>query len=134
MTNFHPVVLAIIEKDNKYLFTKRVDPNPRYNGKWQLPGGGVEYGETPEEALKREIQEELGVTVGKCVVVPYIDTKIRTNWQGIFITYHCHLKNSESKFTLNEEASEYRWFSADEIDYSKNDIFEGCVEMIEKVS
>ena len=51
-------VKCIIEKeDGKILLIK----NTYGNGKWNLPGGGIEKGETPENAVRREIQEEVGL-------------------------------------------------------------------------
>ena len=52
---------AIVLKDSKILLTlKRSGP---YQGLWDLPGGGIEFGETPEDALKREFLEEVGIVV-----------------------------------------------------------------------
>lgn len=53
-------VRAIIIKDNKVLTIKRTKPDIVY---WVMPGGGVDKGETKEEALIREAKEELGVDV-----------------------------------------------------------------------
>lgn len=46
------VVAAVIVKDNKFLITRRA-PKLKLEGMWEFPGGKVEQGETPEEALKR---------------------------------------------------------------------------------
>lgn len=54
------VVAAVVEKEGKYLVAHR--PVEK-GGEWEFPGGKVEPGETLFEALKREISEELGVTV-----------------------------------------------------------------------
>jgi len=132
--HFQPVILAVIERDGKYLFTKRIDEYSDYHGKWQLPGGGLEFGETPEEALHRELREELGVTVTDVKLIPLIDTRVRADWQGIFISFHCALIDPNTPIILNEEASEYRWFAKEEIDYSQFDIFEGCAEIISVLS
>lgn len=56
------VVAAIIVKDKKILCTQRGPGGPAAH-KWEFPGGKIEAGETPEEALVREIQEELGARV-----------------------------------------------------------------------
>ena len=56
------VVAALIEKDGKVLLTQR-SPNKHLGMTWEFPGGKVEYGETDEEALKRELQEELGIEI-----------------------------------------------------------------------
>jgi len=133
-THFQPVILAVIENNGKFLFTKRIDEFSDYHGKWQLPGGGLEFGETPEGALHREIREELAVKVTNVKLIPFIDTRVRVEWQGIFISYHCRLVDPNSPIILNEEASEYRWFAKDEIDYEQYPIFDGCVEIIEVLS
>jgi len=53
---------AIIKtNDDKIVLVKR--KNPPYKGWWALPGGIVEYGETVEEAVKREVKEETGLEV-----------------------------------------------------------------------
>lgn len=53
-------VRAIIIQDNKIILIKRVKPNETY---WVFPGGGIEKGETKEQALIREIKEELGLDI-----------------------------------------------------------------------
>ncbi|HHW47619.1 MAG TPA: 8-oxo-dGTP diphosphatase MutT [Clostridiaceae bacterium] len=56
------VTAAIIINDGKVLIAQRAK-NQNMAGKWEFPGGKVEPGETPEECLKREIREELGINI-----------------------------------------------------------------------
>ncbi len=56
------VVAGALVKDGRLLLARRLDGDP-LAGSWELPGGKVEPGETPDEALAREWREELGVRV-----------------------------------------------------------------------
>lgn len=56
------VAAAIIEKDGRILIARRKKEDPLKN-KWEFPGGKVEPRETPEECLKRELREELGIDI-----------------------------------------------------------------------
>ncbi|MED4052294.1 (deoxy)nucleoside triphosphate pyrophosphohydrolase [Priestia megaterium] len=56
------VTAAIIKDKNRLLIAKRHSKDP-LGGKWEFPGGKIEPGETPQECLVREINEELGVEV-----------------------------------------------------------------------
>ena len=55
------VVAAIIQRDGAYFATQR--GYGEFEGMWEFPGGKIEPGESREVALKREIQEELGVNI-----------------------------------------------------------------------
>ena len=55
------VVAAIIQKDGKYFATQR--GYGEFEGLWEFPGGKIEPGESHETALKREIEEELGIDI-----------------------------------------------------------------------
>src|ERR1051325_2824921 len=63
------VVAAVIERSDRRLLIgqrRRGDTSPL---KWEFPGGKVESGETPEDALARELKEELGVVLTKCAPI-----------------------------------------------------------------
>lgn len=54
---------VLIDAQGRFLLTTR-PPGKVYAGYWEFPGGKVEPGETVEQALRRELQEEIGVTIG----------------------------------------------------------------------
>ena len=61
------VVAAVIERADRRLLIGQRRSNDTSPLKWEFPGGKVEEGETPEAALARELREELGATLRKCV-------------------------------------------------------------------
>tara|TARA_B110001454_G_C12723326_1_gene436668 strand:- start:25552 stop:25971 length:420 start_codon:yes stop_codon:yes gene_type:complete len=58
--NWIPVVAGFLKKDQKILVGQRPE-NHSLAGLWEFPGGKIEIGETPEQALERELNEELGI-------------------------------------------------------------------------
>jgi 8-oxo-dGTP diphosphatase len=54
---------VLIDREGRFLLTTR-PPSKVYAGYWEFPGGKFEPGETLEHALRRELQEELGITIG----------------------------------------------------------------------
>ena len=60
---------ALVDTDGRVLVSQR-PPGKAYEGQWEFPGGKVEPGETPEEALVRELAEELGVSVNPDLLQP----------------------------------------------------------------
>ncbi len=62
MSVVHVVVGIIINKDDQILIAKRAS-HQHQGDKWEFPGGKVEEGETPQQALQRELKEELGIDI-----------------------------------------------------------------------
>lgn len=63
---YHLTVLGVIcRKDGHYLITQRKLDKPWAPGHWEIPGGGVNAGETSEEAIVRELKEETGLDVSE---------------------------------------------------------------------
>lgn len=113
------VVIAVIRnKQGKYLMTLRTedDPEDKFHNIWQLPGGGVEWGEKLEEALKREMREEIGTGITIKQLIPKIFESVRDDaWHGIFPCFLCELTDEHAQIVLNAEASAYKWYTPDEI-------------------
>jgi mutator protein MutT len=55
------IVLALVEHDGLFLVQRRA--TEPFEGAWEFPGGKLEYGETPEEGVRREVREERGLDV-----------------------------------------------------------------------
>jgi nucleoside triphosphatase len=108
-----PTVGAVIfNTEDRFLLLK----SHKFNGQYVVPGGHIELGETMEEALRREIMEETGLTVRDIELVDlqeFIYDEIY--WKKrhfIFLDYRCRTDGTD--VVLNEEAEEYLWATLDE--------------------
>ena len=63
MKKVYVAVKAVVLKDNRFLIIKRGTNEDVYAEQWDIPGGKVDFGENPTEALKREVMEETGIKV-----------------------------------------------------------------------
>lgn len=83
------VVAALIRQDKQVLITERW-PNKHMGLTWEFPGGKVEAGETDEQALKRELQEELGIEV-KVGSSCFQTTYAYSNKEVRLLIYRCQI-------------------------------------------
>lgn len=111
MVKFHITVKGIVVFQSKILVMKRARPSSDGLGYWELPGGGLEYGETPNKALIRELEEETGLAI-EIIKPAYTFTKIRDDYQTIGIGYVC--KANHGDVILSDEHTEYRFCSLEE--------------------
>ncbi len=104
------VVAAVIMKEGKVFATQR--GYGEFKDGWEFPGGKVEAGESPEDALRREIREELEVEVN---VGDLIDT-IEYDYPAFHLSMKCYACTiaGGSPHLLEHEAA--RWLSADQLD------------------
>ncbi|ESQ85958.1 NTP pyrophosphohydrolase [Asticcacaulis sp. AC466] len=65
------VAAALVDSDGRVLIAQRPD-GKQLAGLWEFPGGKVEPGETPENALIRELEEELGIVVKTACLAPFV--------------------------------------------------------------
>lgn len=111
------VVIGIIRQKGKYLLTKRYQLDEKYShGKWQLPGGGLEFHEKIEECLIRELKEEVGIEIKNITPIPQIFEVIYTKKHLVFPCFVCEPVEEHPTIVLDAEASEYGWFTPEEID------------------
>ena len=114
------VVAAIIRKGDKIFATQR--GYGEWKDWWEFPGGKIEQGETPEEALKREIREELSTEIS---VDEYLCT-VEYDYPKFHLTMHCyicsllteslHLNEHEAaRWLKNNGLDSVKWLPADKI-------------------
>lgn len=104
------VVAAIIEKDDKIFATQRGYGD--FKDGWEFPGGKIESGETPEQALIREIKEELeaDIKVGNLV------STVEYDYPQFHLTMHCYMCELLSDNLVLTEHKAAKWLSKDQLD------------------
>ncbi|MFB6100406.1 MAG: NUDIX domain-containing protein [Candidatus Nanohalobium sp.] len=106
------VALALVEKDGEFLVVKRSEENST-PGKWSTVSGGIEPGETPEDAAKRELREETGM---EAEVVEKGGYYIGEGEQGTWRLEPVLMEYKSGEIDLNWELSRYRWVEPGEVE------------------
>ena len=112
------VVAAIIQKENKILATKR--GYGEFINMWEFPGGKIESGETKEQALVREIKEELNIEIS----VDKFSIDIEYQYPNFYLFMSCFmcsikegsielLEHNDGKWITKEELNTLNWLPAD---------------------
>lgn len=104
------VVAAIIVEDNKIFATQRGYGD--FKGGWEFPGGKIEAGELPQEALIREIKEELDTEIA---VGELIDT-IEYDYPNFHLSMDCFWAKIVSGDLILKEHAAAKWLTKDELD------------------
>lgn len=106
------VALAMVRRNGGYLVVKRSEENST-PGKWSTVSGGIEHGETPEEAAKRELREETGL---KAEVVDTAEYYIGEGESGYWRLEPVLMEYMDGRVNLNWELSESRWIEPEEVE------------------
>lgn len=101
---FRIAAFAIIERQGQVLLARRSDI-----GWWNLPGGGLEAGETVDEGLRREVLEEVRT---KVEIVRLVGVYSKPQKNEVVLTFLCHLPNGQADtIGTSDEVSEVGWFA-----------------------
>ena len=112
-----------IRKDKKFYLTRRYAPGrSAWHKMWQVAGGGLEFGEKPEETLRREMMEELQVTIDIIHPQPIVKSQVwfgkefdeKEDTQVVLITYLVDINSQIPDFSKDDETSEGSWYTFNE--------------------
>ena len=103
------VVAAIIRKEDRLFATQR--GYGEWKDWWEWPGGKMEPGETPQQALRREIREELDAEIS----VEKFLTTIEWDYPKFHLTMHCYICSLVNDALHLNEHEAARWLRADEL-------------------
>ena len=114
-----PIVTVggIVFNGERVLLAQRgQEPN---KGRWSIPGGAIELGETARQAVEREVREECGATVQAGEVVEVLDILERDQagalrFHYVVIDFLC--KYASGELTPGDDAADVRWVHPDELD------------------
>ena len=104
------VVAAIIHDEGRIFATQRGYGD--YKDGWEFPGGKMELGESPEEALKREIWEELETKI----IVEHLVQTVEYDYPKFHLKMHCFCCHIESGQLVLKEHEAARWLKPEDLD------------------
>ena len=104
------VVAAVIRKGDRIFATQRGYGD--FKDWWEFPGGKMEEGETPEEALSREIREELDSEI---LIDKFLNT-VEWDYPNFHLTLHCYMCSLLTEAPHLNEHEAAKWLGAEELD------------------
>ena len=113
MDTIYPAIKGIILKDDKVLILKRSMNEDHAQNLWDIPGGKVDFGESPIECLRREIREESNLEVE--IIRPLRIWSFFKNSQTQIIGITMLCKYNSGKVKLSEEHTSFKWIKPEEI-------------------
>lgn len=122
----------ILNKKKEVLLQLRGKKARNERGLWKLPGGQIEYGEKAEQALKREIKEELGVEIKILKQIFCLDDILKKESQHWLVPFYlCKIKKGKPKILEPKKTEKIAWFLLKNL--PKNLAF-GIREVLEKIN
>jgi 8-oxo-dGTP diphosphatase len=109
MKQIEVVAAIIVDSENRIFATQRGSGD--WKDWWEFPGGKIEPGETPEQALKREIWEELETRIS----VGQLLQTVEWDYPKFHLTMHCFFCRIESGSLTLKEHEAARWLAPDEL-------------------
>lgn len=116
---------AVCLDDAERLLLARVAPGYAAAGQWTLPGGGLDFGEDPVDAVLRELSEETGLT-GRVLALSFVNSlthgplveagRAYGPWHGIRIVYRVAITGGDLRDERDESTDAAAWFTRDEIE------------------
>jgi 8-oxo-dGTP diphosphatase len=102
----------IFNDEGKLLLSKRGPLAKNERGKWEIPGGTIEYGETLSEGLKREVKEELGVDIEVLELIQVCDhILVEEQQHWVSPTYICRIIKGTPEILEPGKSVELGWFT-----------------------
>lgn len=138
----HLGVYGIIIENNKIVLVKK-NSGP-YDGKLDLPGGTIEFGETPQEALIRELEEEIGINLKEYELITadsvlfdwtYNDNLLKCHHIGIFykiLNYENDIQNNKEIDCKNNDSFGGQFYNINNL--KKEELSEIAIMILEKLN
>ncbi len=107
---------AVVLRERKILLCRLSKQVPKWAGYWTLPGGGIEFGESPEHAMVRELLEETGFDVAPVNLLgieSFHSTSDGGEYHGIRIIYHARITGGSMRPELKGSTDTCEWFDLD---------------------
>lgn len=135
----YPVLAVVFDKEGRFLMAKRDEARSHFNQLWQFPGGGIEFGEDPRDAVVREVREETGLHVKLMSKHPFAFnySDPLTNSHVVALGYVAKYVDGTIDTSLDRNTGDAQWFTYDEVDFAScvpltKELVDSAVEFLEK--
>ncbi|MFB6241413.1 MAG: NUDIX domain-containing protein [Candidatus Nanosalina sp.] len=130
MASFYLAADALVERDGEYLMIQ--EGKEYVKGTWNIPGGGVEHGETPVEAVKREVFEETGLKVEEVegLIGVFNSRSAEDGHPVLVLMFSSNVEDGEPEPEFDEEILDAEFLTEEEIQEKelRNDIVLRAIE------
>ena len=111
MKIIHASAVVLVDRDNRVLIQKRAADNQLMPNYWEFPGGKMEENETPEQAIVREVKEELGVDLGCRAPLSFISS----DRDDHHIIVYLFISRDTNGIPHGKEGQEIKWVRVNEL-------------------